>query len=124
MLFWNHRKQEREALAAEQARQATAAEQLRLGRILYQALEPIAKQNTQVCGGTISAGYIDKNAGKYSVLIMYQSGSHRECLLQFSIDLARNRLTTGWKYRVGPEFTVDQFDQFLGTASSMVRDFK
>lgn len=128
MFFRNRRKPERDVRATEQTRQkATAvqdAEQLRLGKILYEALKPLAEQNTQVHGGTISAGYLERNAGNYSVIISYHSGSHQESMMQFDIDLVHNRLSTGWKYKDGPEFTADQFEQFLETAKQMVRDFK
>lgn len=128
MFFWNRRKQLREAEAAEQAQMAAKAardaEQLRLGRILFEKLRPIVEQNKNACGGEIYIARIEQNGGDYSVMIMYQSGSHRECMQQFSVRLAKNELTAYQKYNRHQEFALDEFDQFLETAIGWVRDFR
>lgn len=118
----------RQGLKAQNRHQSKTTqdeEQLRLGQLLYEALKPLAEQNTKVGGGgKISAGTIEKNAGCYSVIISFRSGSFRDTMLQFDINVADNRLSTGRKYQTGPQFTVDQFDEFLETAKTMVRDFR
>ena len=122
MAFWNRKLRIDEDaldLAAEQA-----VEQLRLGDILFQTLAPLAEQNTQVHGGKLKAGYLKQNAGKYSVVMTYYFPGHSESMLQFNIDLANDKLSSTIKYNAGPEFTVDQFDQFLEAASTIVRDFR
>ena len=124
MAFWNRKPRKDEDTLTLNLGDEQEAEQLRLGKILYETLKPIAKNNDQVQGGRISAGYLESNAGKYSVVLTYRSPGHSESMLQFNIDLANNKLSGGTKWHKGAEFTADQFDQFLEAACTTVRDFR
>lgn len=103
---------------------AKKADQLRLGTLLHATLKAVASANTKVAGGTISAHHIEENAGKYSVTIRYQAGSHREVMMQFSIDLANDRLTSWVKGKESSHLPAASFDRFLEEATKLVRDFE
>ena len=129
MFFWNRRKQLRKAQEAEQARKTLKegqdAEQIRLGEILFQTLHTLAAQNKNLPGNQrIYATHMVQNAGNNSVIIMFEDDGHRECMMQFDINVAANKLSCVKKYRDAPQFTCDRFEEFVQVASTMVRDFR
>jgi|GEM_PF-5746784 len=125
MFLSNRRQRQQEAAALDQEHTAAqGAEQIRLGKSLFDTLKPIAEQNEHVCGGTIHAAYLEQNAGSYSVMIMFKDGSFQDCMMQFDINLKADKLSCCWKYKNGPVFTADQFEEFVKTATDMVYNFK
>lgn len=103
------------------ARTDLEAEQLRLGNILFSAVNAAANENVAT-SGTIGAGYVKDNK-RFSVFIKYRAGTDGETTMHFDIELHRGRLMTRSPDQDGPEFTMDRFDEFVETARDMVLRF-